>query len=134
MQIMNRLEDCIKKHIIFSMLLSAFVGWALCLLLPSKPVSVDSLPPKELTCTLNYSHRLIKKGTSDQKLQILYDGQIVDDPRMFDITITNTGDFAITNDDFKESFIIEFERRSRKKYQHEIDVLLKGGKEDTTDA
>ena len=93
MRIINKLEDCINKRPIISLFLSVFVGWALSWFLPSKPVSVGSMPPKELTCTLNYSHRLIKRGTTDQKLQILYDGQIVDDPRIFDITITNTGDF-----------------------------------------
>ena len=108
MRIINKLEDCINKRPIISLFLSVFVGWALSWFLPSKPVSVGSMPPKELTCTLNYSHRLIKRGTTDQKLQILYDGQIVDDPRIFDITITNTGDFVITNDDFKEKFLIEF--------------------------
>lgn len=109
MQIKNRFEDYVRKHLLFSVLFSAFIGWALSWVLPAKPVSVRDLPQKELTCTLNYSTHLIKKQTTDSKLQILYDGQAVTDPYMVDITITNTGNYAISNEDFKDDFVVEFQ-------------------------
>ena len=116
----------------FSMIVSALVGWLVSWILPSQPVIASNVPQKELTCILNYSFNLIQKRTSDNKLQITYDGKVVDDPHVFSISIQNTGSLAISNEDFKQEFVIWFHdcgailsaQVSKSSSQHVTDEIL----------
>ena len=71
-------------------------------------VVASNIPKKELSCILNYGQQLIKKNTQDTDFKILYKDVEVADPYIFSITIHNTGDYAISNDDFKSAFSIDF--------------------------
>ena len=71
-------------------------------------VVASNIPTKELSCILNYGQQLINKNTDDTDFKILYKNVEVVDPYIFSITIQNTGDYAITNDDFKSEFSIDF--------------------------
>ncbi len=51
---------------------------------------------------------MIARRSSDNHLQLLYDDIIVNMPYAYGITVTNTGEYAITNEDFKDSFFIDF--------------------------
>lgn len=93
---------------VVSAIFSALVSWGLAWLLISPPVEVSNLPQKELTCTLNYSQKLITKNTKDDSFKIMYNGNEVEDPYVFSITISNTGDYAIENEDFKKEFSVDF--------------------------
>ena len=93
---------------IAALLLPAIIGWFIGWVMPSKPVFASNIPKKEMTCVLNYSQRLIQKRTSNDRLQITYDGKAVDDPHVFSISIQNTGNLAISNEDFKQEFVISF--------------------------
>ena len=109
---MKKIKAFINEHItgafIVCTLISALAGWLVSFVMPSKSVSVNNLPNKEITCTLNFSHGLVKRLTSDQKLQIIYDGEEVDTPYLYDITVLNSGSYEISNEDFKENFVIDF--------------------------
>lgn len=98
----------LRKNSIMSLVIGALIGWGLSWILPAKPVVASNIPKKELTCTLNYSNRLVKKLTSDNRLKITYDDIIVSDPYLYDISILNSGNYAIDNFDFKEQFVISF--------------------------
>lgn len=89
-------------------IVSWFIAWGFGWIVPSSPVNVTGLPQKELSCILNYSYPMITKRTSDSHFQILYDGNTVEDPFFHSITISNTGNYAINNDDFKDHFSISF--------------------------
>ena len=91
-----------------NLLLGALLGWGLSWILPTKPVIASNIPQKELTCTTNYSHNLVHKYLSDDKLQVTYAGHIATDPHFYDISIRNSGNLEIDNADFKEPFVIEF--------------------------
>lgn len=93
---------------LITLVIGALLGWIVSWILPSKPVVASNVQQKELTCTLNYSQRLIRKNTSDNKLQISYDGKPADDPYLYSISILNSGNMAISNEDFKKEFTIEF--------------------------
>lgn len=109
---MKNIVTWIKKHQIVSGFIWAIIGglvsWVLAWILISPPVEVSNLPQKELTCTLNYSQKLITKNTNDDSFKIMYDDKEVTDPYIFSITISNTGDYAIENEDFKRAFSIDF--------------------------
>lgn len=109
----DKFVELLRKHIIFSMIVSGILGaiisWLFGWVLPTKPVEVGNLPQKELTCTLNFSQNLINKRTNDDKFQILYDGEEVESPYIYNITIKNTGSYEISNEDFKDSFVTRFE-------------------------
>lgn len=110
--ICNRVYNWIKSHKAItwtvSIVLSTIIGWLFSLVLPTKPVVASNIPQKELTCTFNYSLKLITKRTADKRLQVLYDGKPVDDPWVTNITILNSGDLAVENADFKDQFVISF--------------------------
>ncbi len=111
-QLIANIHAWIAAHpLIFAsitLVLGAILGWLVTWVLPSPPVIASNMPQKELTCTLNYSQELIQKRTTDNKLQITYDGKEADDPYLFNISIQNTGSLAISNDDFKKDFVVEF--------------------------
>lgn len=100
-----------KKRIgifLLGAIVSWFIAWGFGWIMPSSPVSVTGFPQKELSCIFNYSYSMITKRTSDSHFQILYDGNAVEDPIFHSITISNTGNYAINNDDFKDCFSISF--------------------------
>lgn len=109
---MKKIGNWLKNHFIISCIVSGFIGaiiaWGLNWILISPPVKVGNLPQKELTCTLNYSQKLITKNTKDDSFKIMYNDKEVTDPYIFSITISNTGDYAIKNEDFKKEFSIDF--------------------------
>lgn len=69
-------------------------------------VEVKNIPQKELTCTLNYGQDLIVKRTNDSLLELVYDGKTVARPHLISISVTNTGEYPISNKDFVEAFSI----------------------------
>ena len=107
-----RICELLKKYLGLTVIISAVVGgiisWGLSWVLPSQDVTAANIPKKELTCTLDYSYPLLSKSASDSKLQILYGGNTVNLPFVCSITIENTGEYAITNEDFKDNFSMEF--------------------------
>lgn len=109
---MKKIGNWLKNHFIISCIVSGFIGaiiaWGLNWILISPPVKVDNLPQKELTCTLNYSQKLITKNTKDDSFKMMYNDKEVMDPYIFSITISNSGDYAIENEDFKKEFSINF--------------------------
>lgn len=64
------------------------------------------LPQKELTCTLEYAQSMLIKTAEDRGIQVLYNGVEVQNPFISSIIISNTGEYTISNDDFKTPFII----------------------------
>jgi len=107
-----KIKDFFHRHPILSSIFSLFAGalisWAVCWVLPSQDVTANNIPQKELTCTLDYSYSMIARRSSDNRLQLLYDDIIVNMPYAYGITVTNTGEYAITNEDFKDPFSIDF--------------------------
>lgn len=101
-----------RKHVIISMVISgligAIIGWGLSWILPSKPVVADNMPKKELTCILDYTQKLVSKNSKDDMLKLIYNDVEVTEPHLVSITITNTGNYAIDNEDFKKDFSIDF--------------------------
>lgn len=89
-------------------ILGAFASWGWGWIFPSKPVIASNIPQKEITCTLNYSQWMVRRLSKDQKLQIMYDGAEVENPYLYDITVHNSGTIEISNEDFKDSFVIAF--------------------------
>ncbi|OUQ56126.1 hypothetical protein B5E58_11350, partial [Tyzzerella sp. An114] len=110
---LNKFKSFLEENIIFSMLVGAILGglisWTIVWFFPSKPVEINNVPQKELTCILNYSQSLVSKYTNDDRFQITYDGEIIEEPYIYSITIKNTGSYEISNEDFKNNFIIDFE-------------------------
>ena len=102
----------VKNHWFLSMILGGIIGallsWIIGWILPSKAVEADNLPHKELTCTLNYFYQMITKRVNDNGLQVFYNGAEVESPFLYSITIENTGEYPISNEDFKEIFSIAF--------------------------
>lgn len=70
-------------------------------------VEANNIPRKELTCILNYSEKLITRNTSDNSFKIFYKETEISEPYIFSITVQNTGDYAIANDDFRSDFSID---------------------------
>lgn len=109
---MRKIKELLKKYLGITMITSAIVGaivsWGVTWLLPSPDVTAENIPRKELTCTLDYSYSMLIQRVSDSKLQLVYDGEIVQSPFVLEITITNTGEYAISNEDFKDKFSINF--------------------------
>jgi len=70
-------------------------------------VEANNIPRKELTCILNYSEKLITRNTSDNSFKIFYKETEISEPYIFSITVQNTGDYAIANDDFRRDFSID---------------------------
>ena len=104
-------ERQIVSNVIWSIIgaiIGAIISWVFAWIFISPPVEVSNLPQKELTCTLNYSQKLITKNTKDDSFKIMYNDKEVTDPYIFSITISNTGDYAIKNEDFKKEFSIDF--------------------------
>lgn len=101
-----------KNHwflsIIISGLIGAILSWIVGWILPTRSVYASNIPQKELTCTIDFSYRMITRRVADSKLQVFYDGQEVKSPYIYSITIKNTGDYSISNEDFKESFSVFF--------------------------
>lgn len=110
-QVKRKIIASVKKHLGITMIVSAVLGaiisWAASWLLPSSPVEVTNLPQKELTCTLDFFSPMVLRRVSDQRLQLVYNGAVVDNPYFYSITINNTGKYAITNADIKENFTIQ---------------------------
>lgn len=107
-----KIKECIKKYFtvpsIILMVISALISWAVCWMLPSRDVTVNNIPQKELTCTLDYGYPMITKRSSDNRLQLLYADKPIDAPYAYGFTVTNTGAYAVTNEDFKDTFAIDF--------------------------
>lgn len=51
---------------------------------------------------------MITRKLADNRLQLLYDGKPVKGPYVYGITVANTGAYAVTNEDFKDEFSIDF--------------------------
>ncbi len=102
----------LKKYLGLTIIVSAIVGaifsWAVTWILPSPGVTASDIPQKELTCTLDYFYPMITRKSSDNRLQLLYDGEPVNAPYVYVITVANTGAYAVTNEDFKDTFAINF--------------------------
>lgn len=115
-----KIEEFRKKHPIFSsvfmLFAGALIGWAATWILPSQDVTVSNIPQKELTCTLDYFYPMVAKKSADANLQLLYDERPVNTPYAYGITITNTGAYAVTNEDFKDAFSIDFSGSSQLVY------------------
>lgn len=107
-KIRNFLKKYLGLTIIVSALLGAIFSWAVTWILPSRDVNASNIPQKELTCTLDYSYPMIIRKSSDSNLQLLYGGKPVNSPYAYGITITNTGAYAVSNEDFKDAFSIDF--------------------------
>ena len=109
--------EFLRKHVIISMVISGFIGaligWGFNWILPAKPVVADNMPKKELTCVLDYTQKLVSKNAKDDMLKVVYNGVEVTEPYLVSITITNTGDYAIDNEDFKKDFSIDFTGSNR---------------------
>ena len=109
---LHKLVSYIKDHWFISMVVAALFGalasWGIQWVLPSKEVNVRGLPHKELTCTLDFSYQMITRRVLDGSLQVFYDGKEVESPYIYSITLENTGDYSISNEDFKEEFSILF--------------------------
>lgn len=107
-----KIRELLKKYLGVTMIASSIVGalisWGISWVLPSPDVNINNIPQKELTCTLDYSYPMLITKSSDSRLQILYDGKSVKSPFVFGITISNTGKYAVTNEDFKDKFSIDF--------------------------
>ena len=91
-----------------SAIIGGIIGWGFNWILPTKSIEANNIPQKELTCVLNYSQQLYKKTVNDEKFKILYDGKEVEEPYLYSITIINSGDYPITNEDFKKTFSVHF--------------------------
>ena len=108
---MKKLILWMKNHYLISSIIWAIVGaiisWGLSWLLPSSPITAKNIPQKELTCTLNYVHNLVSINTNDKDFKIIYKDTEIKSPYVANITIKNTGDYAINNDDFKSEFSID---------------------------
>ncbi len=102
----------IKNHWFISILVSGLIGailsWGISWILPSRSVKVENLPRKELTCTLDFYYQMITKRVADTELQVFYGDQEVDAPYIYSISIENTGEYSISNEDFKAPFSINF--------------------------
>ena len=109
----HRIADWIKKNWLMSMIISAVVGalvtCPLSWILPSPKVEVSNLPQKELTCTINYGQPLFIQTKNDDDFKILFKEKKVENPFLYSITVENTGDEPIDNDDFKKPLSINFE-------------------------
>lgn len=94
------------------MILSAIVGavfsWIIVWILPSKKVEVSNFPQKELTCTMDYSYPMIVRKSSDDRFKIMFDGLEITNPYFLSITVLNSGNNSISNEDFKKSFSVDF--------------------------
>lgn len=105
--------ECCRKHIASSLILTAtiswFIGWGLSWIVPSPSVAVDNFPQKELTCTLNSGFPLILQITEDEDFQILFKDKEIKEPWVYNITIENTGEQPILNEDFAKPLSIDFE-------------------------
>lgn len=116
----TKIRGFFKKHPILSwisgLLVGGLISWAACWILPSRDVTAGNIPQKELTCTLDYSYPMIARRSSDDRLQLLYDGEPVNAPYAYGITITNTGAYAVTNEDFKDTFFVNFSGSNRLVY------------------
>lgn len=115
-KIRNFLNKYLGLTIIVSALLGAIFSWAVTWILPSRDVNASNIPQKELTCTLDYSYPMIIRKSSDSNLQLLYGGKPVNFPYAYGITITNTGAYAVSNEDFKDAFSIDFSGSSQLVY------------------
>lgn len=103
----NLSKECIIKELVF-MVIGCIIGWGISWILPAQPVTAKNIPKKELTCTLNYSQKLFTNTNSSMGFKVLYGDKPVEDPYFYSITIKNTGDYAIKNEDFKNDFYIDF--------------------------
>lgn len=116
----TKFREFLRKYlgltIITSALLGAIFSWAVTWILPSRDVTASNIPQKELTCTLDYFYPMIARKSSDANLQLLYGGKPVNVPYAYGITITNTGAYAVTNEDFKDTFSIDFSGSSQLVY------------------
>lgn len=115
-EIGNFLKKYLGLTIIVSALVGAVFSWAVTWILPSRDVTASNIPQKELTCTLDYFYPMITRKSSDNRLQLLYDEEPVSSPYVYGITVTNTGDYAVTNEDFKDTFSIDFSGSSQLVY------------------
>ena len=108
----TKIRNFLKKYLGLTIIVSAMVGaifsWAVTWILPSPVVTVSNIPQKELTCTLDYFYPMITRKSSDNRLQLLYDGEPVNAPYVYGITVANTGAYAVTNEDFKDAFAVNF--------------------------
>lgn len=98
----------IASAILVAIITYLVVDWPISWLLPSRPVEVSNLPKKELTCKFNYCQKLFDKHTKDERFKITFDNVEVKEPYVYSITVTNTGEYAIDNNDFKRQFTIDF--------------------------
>lgn len=101
---------------IITLIVGAIIGWAVTWILPSRDVTVSNIPQKELTCTLDYYYPMITRRSSDNRLQLLYDNMPINAPYAYGITVSNTGAHVVTNEDFKDTFSINFSGSSQLVY------------------
>lgn len=113
MKIIKQIKEWCRKHIASSLLATAllgwFVSWGLSWIIPSPSVAVDNFPQKELTCTLNSGFPLVLQVTEDEDFEILFKDKKIEEPWIYNITIENTGEQPILNEDFAKPLTIDFE-------------------------
>ena len=111
---LKQLGALCRKHIVSSLILSTafgwFMNWGLSWVVPSPSVEVNNFPQKELTCTLNSGFPLFQWVAEDDDFEIFYKGEVVKEPWIFNITIKNTGDQPILNQDFVKPLTIDFQK------------------------
>ncbi len=98
----------IVSAILLAIITAIVVDWPAGWLLPSKPVEVSNWPKKEITCKFNYCQKLFDKHTKDERFKITFDNVEVNEPYVYSITVMNTGEYAVDNNDFKRQFTIDF--------------------------
>lgn len=106
-------KDHLASSLIVTAIFSWFIGWSLSWIVPSPAVLVKNFPEKELTCTLNAGLPLFSQALNDDHFQILFEGDEIKEPWIYNITIANTGEEPILVEDYIEPFTINFENITR---------------------
>lgn len=94
--------------LLVSGIFGAIISWGLLWFLPSKAVEVSNFPKKELTFTLVDSRNLIFRSGNDANLKVMYNDIAVSNPYITTVNICNSGDYAISDVDFKIPFSLTF--------------------------
>ena len=93
------------------MLVSLILGGLIGYIISKQPVTVSNFPEqqkKEISYIINYSKSLLMKSeySDNSKLKIHYEDIEVTNPYLINLTVKNTGDYEILNDDFQAPLTI----------------------------